>query len=124
MQCDLCDTHFTSFQEAKQHYKAAHQITGYLICCDKKFIKAKTIDNHFMWHINPEQHKCEYCGKCFKQKVSYLRHIERHNTIKQKRFPCDQCGKRFVSKYYLKIHSKVHDKSVKKALQCSQCDKR
>lgn len=58
MRCDICsDTKFSSFQHAKQHYKSVHGVTGYLVCCNKKFVKAKTVDNHLQWHINPELNK-------------------------------------------------------------------
>lgn len=58
MRCDICsDTPFSSFQHAKQHYKSVHGVTGYLVCCNKKFVKAKTVDNHLQWHINPELNK-------------------------------------------------------------------
>lgn len=60
MQCDLCNLNevkFESFQMAKQHYAKEHGVVGYLICCDKKFVKPKTVDDHFKWHINPEYHK-------------------------------------------------------------------
>lgn len=58
MRCDMCDEGtFSSFQGAKEHYSQSHGIIGYLVCCDKKFVKAKTVDDHFQWHINPEVHK-------------------------------------------------------------------
>lgn len=58
MRCDICsDTQFSSFQHAKLHYKSVHGVTGYLVCCNKKFVKAKTVDNHLQWHINPELNK-------------------------------------------------------------------
>lgn len=58
MRCDLCDdVQFSSFQDAKQHYRNAHQMSGYLVCCDQKFMKPKTIDDHLQWHINPEHLK-------------------------------------------------------------------
>lgn len=60
MRCDICtDTQFSSFQHAKLHYKSVHGVTGYLVCCNKKFVKAKTVDNHLQWHINPELNKWE-----------------------------------------------------------------
>lgn len=65
MRCDICDdTPFSSFQHAKQHYKSVHGVTGYLVCCNKKFVKAKTVDNHLQWHINPELNK--YATNAFK----------------------------------------------------------
>lgn len=55
MRCDLCsDTPLTSFAIAKQHYAKTHGTRGYLVCCNKKFMKPKTVDDHFQWHINPE----------------------------------------------------------------------
>lgn len=58
MRCDMCDDgRFSSFQGAKEHYTKSHGVVGYLVCCEKKFVKAKTVDDHFQWHINPEIHK-------------------------------------------------------------------
>lgn len=124
MQCDLCETVFATFKDAKKHYKRTHNVTGYIKCCNKKFIKVKTVDNHFQWHINPESIKCEVCGKCFKQKVSYYTHLSRHKSKNMKPFQCSECEKTFSSKYYMKLHIRVHDEKAKKALQCPECDKR
>lgn len=57
MRCDLCDdVQFSTFQNAKQHYRTVHEIKGYLMCCDKKFMKPRTIDDHLRWHTNPLEH--------------------------------------------------------------------
>lgn len=65
MRCDLCDDiQFSTFLDAKKHYRQDHNITGYLVCCDKKFMKPKTIDDHFRWHIDPEYLKYDFIIWC------------------------------------------------------------
>ncbi|XP_055318195.1 transcription factor grauzone-like [Sitodiplosis mosellana] len=124
MRCDLCDdVQFATFQDAKQHYRSAHEINGYLVCCDKKFMKPKTIDDHFRWHINPEYLKCRYCGKCFNQKIHLTVHISKHKAVEEKRFSCPKCHKAFHCNHYLKKHMKMHDDKVRKKIPCSHCNK-
>lgn len=59
MRCDIdsCNAQFSSLQTARQHYKSAHNLTGYLTCCNKKFFLLKTIDVHFLWHVNYQLYK-------------------------------------------------------------------
>lgn len=63
MRCDLCDgegAQFATFLDAKQHYRAAHEISGYLVCCGKRFQKPKTIDDHFRYHTDPDYLKYDF----------------------------------------------------------------
>lgn len=53
MQCDNCDNAFETFSEAKLHYRRVHRQAGYLICCEKKFMKFGLVLQHCQWHIDP-----------------------------------------------------------------------
>lgn len=68
--------------------------------------------------------RCPYCGKCFKQRMTYSAHISKHKAKEAKKFTCKQCDKSFNSNYYLNKHLAVHDKTVKKSLACTHCGKR
>lgn len=68
--------------------------------------------------------RCPYCGKCFKQRMTYSAHISKHKAKEAKKFTCKQCDKSFNSNYYLNKHQAVHDKTVKKSLACTHCSKR
>lgn len=53
MFCDLCDTKFDTFPECSNHYRTVHNMTGYLKCCEKKFLQRCRIMSHIQWHIDP-----------------------------------------------------------------------
>jgi len=59
------------------------------------------------------------CGKEFKRKGDFDRHLLSHQGDESKKFECDVCGKKFKLKGDLKIHSLSHgDKKFK----CDVCD--
>ena len=57
MSCEMCDTVFTTFIGAKQHYKNEHKVLGFLLCCQKKFFSRNRIIDHIKLHLNPEAFK-------------------------------------------------------------------
>ncbi|XP_031623262.1 zinc finger protein 62-like [Contarinia nasturtii] len=125
MRCDLCDdAKFISYQDARLHYSMFHGITGYLICCNRKFMKAKTIDDHFQWHTRGMVFTCEQCDKQFSDRQKFINHKSHHKIVDEKRFLCCECDKAFHSNHALKRHSQKHKKRLKKSLSCSHCSKR
>lgn len=65
------------------------------------------------------QCEVETCGKAFKRKADFDRHILIHQGDEARRFPCDTCGKRFKLKGDLKRHSLSHSS---KQFSCEVCD--
>lgn len=54
MSCDQCDTVFTSFYDARCHYKEFHNVNkGYIKCCKIKLRKLCAVTNHIESHLNP-----------------------------------------------------------------------
>lgn len=53
MFCDVCDSPFESFIDAKRHHLEEHEQTGYMNCCGKRFSKLYRIMQHCKWHENP-----------------------------------------------------------------------
>lgn len=52
MECSICTLPLTNFVNAKQHYQDVHAMTGYLLCCDKKYFKFYRILQHCAWHLD------------------------------------------------------------------------
>lgn len=73
---------------------------------DKKIIEKKI-------NIPPRKNlsrlQCERCCKIFKQKIDYIRHINRKNKceIYYEYFQCDWCNKNFTNKQNLNRHKKT-----------------
>ncbi|XP_052239057.1 zinc finger protein 2-like [Dreissena polymorpha] len=61
---------------------------------------------------------CTECGRLFKSRIGYSRHIRQHNG--QAPYRC--CGKMFFDKDKLKMHrNHIHGEAAREA--CSQCGK-
>lgn len=52
MTCTLCPTEFTSFVHVKQHYKTEHNQAGFLVCCNRKFMRLHRVVDHCASHCN------------------------------------------------------------------------
>lgn len=58
MTCDLCEAVFTSFHDARNHYKDAHNDKkGYLKCCNIKLRELWILTDHINSHLNPASFK-------------------------------------------------------------------
>lgn len=55
MSCELCPTEFSSFPDAKKHYRSAHKQAGFLKCCNKIFTKQFRALQHCTNHLNPQK---------------------------------------------------------------------
>lgn len=55
MTCDLCDTKFTLFTEARKHYRDVHNDkNGYIKCCNVKMKELWMVNEHINSHLNPD----------------------------------------------------------------------
>lgn len=58
MKCDQCDEKFSTFDDARRHYKECHnEEKGWIKCCGKKLRSLLLIRDHIKKHLNPEQFK-------------------------------------------------------------------
>ena len=118
MLCDLCSIPLESLRDAKSHFKHAHQIEGYLMCCNRKFRQRCRLVEHVNTHYN-YSYPCPICGKTFDSKSYLSKHLACHETVKEYvrfsliyNFPvhnnlelliiifqkCDHCPKSFAKK--------------------------
>lgn len=59
LKCDICSDNrtFESFSDVLVHFSDAHNRTGYVICCNRKFRRMARVLQHCTWHDNPEAFK-------------------------------------------------------------------
>lgn len=53
MNCDVCKIELSSLQHAKLHYLEHGISDGYIKCCDMKFREIKHVNDHLLYHVNP-----------------------------------------------------------------------
>lgn len=58
LKCDVCRVEMSSLQHAKLHYFEVHgNDNGYIKCCSKEFRKLKDVNDHLLFHYNPDVFK-------------------------------------------------------------------
>lgn len=58
MTCDLCETTFDSFFDARKHYKDVHDVSkGHIKCCATKLPSFWMVIDHINMHLNPNSMK-------------------------------------------------------------------
>ena len=80
--------------------------------CDKHFASKRNLKNHInMVHEGKKPFRCKMCGNNFATSLVLKRHI---NTVhdKKKPFKCNFCPKHFGRKDNLKTHKKFCEKEV------------
>jgi transcription elongation factor Elf1 len=85
--------------------------------CRKVFSKKAYIGQHVQSQVKLAIHECKICGKSYKQKSNYQRHITRQHLHVHKRFECEICGKLFNVKSNL---TKPKTLSVQNMASCSK----
>lgn len=150
MVCEICSYQFTTFLEARGHYRGAHQKAGYLACCNKRFFYRGGLIDHISVHRNPDAFKyvdhnyhnsfikilnfnfcsidrCILCEKSYGNKFALADHMElKHLPQENKQHSCPKCGKKFAKPYRLKQHmelSHVDEAAKKERLICDSCGK-
>ncbi|KAJ6641732.1 Transcription factor grauzone, partial [Pseudolycoriella hygida] len=118
MKCDICGDPFETYRSAQKHYRAAHKIEGYLICCGQKFHRRGRVLNHIKYHLNPDEFSCDQCSRKFANKKALALHIENHVPLNSRAFKCDLCPKSFPRETTLIRHKDFVHSPVK----CVECD--
>ncbi|XP_055301985.1 transcription factor grauzone-like [Sitodiplosis mosellana] len=124
MKCDVCsdDRVFDSFAEIQNHFLDIHNQNGYIMCCNRKFRRIGRLQQHAMWHDNPEAFKCSTCSKCFQDNVCLRDHVtSMHIPVNERRFQCDQCSRLFAKQHLLNTHSKMkHTVKEERPFVCTE----
>lgn len=82
MNCDICNELLDSLRDAKAHFKLAHGLEGYLICCERKFRQRCRLVEHVNTHYN-YTYSCSICAKTFDSKSYLTKHLACHDDNKQ-----------------------------------------
>ena len=78
--------------------------------CGKTFKYKFYYDRHLVVHTGDKTHMCTICGKSFGWRSVLLKHMNMHMGVK---YPCNICGKQFSQKGAVLTHYKaVHEEKV------------
>ncbi|XP_006811613.1 zinc finger X-chromosomal protein-like [Saccoglossus kowalevskii] len=120
--CELCDGHFASAINLKQHIKGQHTKEGLLSCpiCQKSSVSSYQLSYHMASAHDQfdELVHCKYCNKAFKHQVNLKLHVKSQHILPS--FLCEICGKQFRGARQLQLHRAVH---TEKREQCPICFK-
>ena len=88
--------------------------------CGKIFKYKYYYDRHLVVHTGDKSHVCPQCGKSFGWRSILLKHMDMHNGVK---YPCPECGKQFSQEGAILTHYRsVHEKREQKYV-CEDCGK-
>ncbi|XP_055317616.1 zinc finger protein 28-like [Sitodiplosis mosellana] len=131
LNCDQCDTMFSTFHDAQRHYKESHgDDNGYIKCksCKYKVKRFFTLKHHVKSHSvikTPETFKCDMCPKVFTTQKSITRHKRQHRMTMNKSFICDYCQKPCRDKLAITRHIfNKHMEDLERKFACDICDKK
>lgn len=129
MKCEICSEPFEKFAGCIQHYRTAHNMAGYLKCCDRKFHRRSTALSHISFHSNPDAYRCDVCNKRFPIKRSLKYHIETNHqpADPNSKFDCDLCTRSYTNENGLTYHKRMkHSPEEDKKFHCTanKCGKK
>lgn len=149
MSCDKCPVEFTNLLHARRHYREHGINKGYIKCCERKFNQRGTVNEHVMYHLNPDifkyvfehqpflvnwsknhqtiychrSNRCSVCGRVCTTRISVKNCKLKHQALEKGELTCDICGRVMANKATFKEHKKTHEKRepVEATLPCDQC---
>ncbi|XP_037820597.1 transcription factor grauzone-like [Lucilia sericata] len=86
--------------ESERHYNCSQ--------CDKKFASDYLRRQHEdLTHEKKYDKICDICGKSFRHRFSFIRHMEEHDGTTPSLVTCEICGVKLTNKYGLRRHMKM-----------------
>ncbi|KAG4070998.1 hypothetical protein HA402_001435 [Bradysia odoriphaga] len=121
MKCDICsDDEFDTLKKVRKHYREVHKTKAYFICCKNKYTKRCEMLDHVQYHVNPDAHRCDQCGKSYKDRKTLREHMKCHVRAHK----CNFCSKTFPSAAKLKYHIRdKHSADANEKFPCDKCGK-
>ncbi|KAG4071036.1 hypothetical protein HA402_001473 [Bradysia odoriphaga] len=124
MKCDICsDVELDTLKKLRNHYRQVHNTVGYLICCGTKFKLRHRMLEHIRYHVNPDIHRCEQCGKKCKDRQTLKSHEKTHVPLNLRGHKCNSCSKYFGSAQILKLHVREVHTVSSETFTCDHCDR-
>uniref|UniRef100_A0A182IV21 C2H2-type domain-containing protein n=1 Tax=Anopheles atroparvus TaxID=41427 RepID=A0A182IV21_ANOAO len=120
--CSICNKHFTTNWNLKQHkWTHANPTMKPFQCtlCPTGFVRESDYLTHVNSHRSIRPYTCNHCGRQFIRKYNWLRHSREHET--DKGHNCEVCGRQFHRKYYLTEHKRIH--TGERPYACNICGK-
>ena len=123
VKCGSCTKTFATPSGLHKH-KYVHQVKLFKCGdCDKSYHFLSQLQSHELTHLDTSKFVCDHknCGKTFKRKNEYERHVVVHNNIKHK---CEHPGCNYFN-YDIRnlvAHKKIHNPGVK-PYNCEHCGK-
>ncbi|XP_046351460.2 uncharacterized protein LOC124131961 [Haliotis rufescens] len=115
VKCDTCGDLCVNEKMLEKHV-LQHKDSHTCDFCKMSFQTYTALQNH---QSVEQHHKCEYCGKTYKDQKYLRKHIRTVHT-KQEAHMCDKCGKSLSSQAGLRAHMALHTGTAK--FQCSMCN--
>ncbi|XP_050075053.1 transcription factor grauzone-like [Anopheles maculipalpis] len=91
--------------------------------CGKELASSLSLRTHMInMHGNRENHICDSCGREFRSRQAFERHVKLHLGLEvTEQVQCDECLKWLNSKRALKMHVKLVHTEAGQTFQCDIC---
>lgn len=97
---------------------------GYVVCCNRKFVKIHAMAMHMARHLQPDAFQCLQCDKILTCPRILQYHIQNHLPEAKRPLACEQCPRRFSYKGALTTHMISHQpENERAAYVCDECGK-
>ncbi|KAM7342757.1 transcription factor grauzone-like isoform 2-T2 [Cochliomyia hominivorax] len=126
MLCDLCVFTGGTFSDIVAHFKEHHaEVQPYIMCCNRKFTRNYSIDQHAIIHENPDSFRCNECNRSFTTTYGLRTHNINHHSPEEKRIhACEFCPRRFGRRQLLEVHRQTHIPKEEWTITCTKCTTR
>ncbi|KAL4231684.1 Zinc finger protein 34 [Mactra antiquata] len=120
--CIVCDQHFLTKSELKNHLKIHKDCRPYRCkICSKTFRQLGHVKEHLLSHASTSKYQCPLCVLIFKTQHSLLHHVARHCRVNPFECPMATCVLKFATIYLLNIHLRQCMENDPDDLKCKLC---
>ena len=124
-QCPDCDLGFPTKSRLNLHSRVHNSVRPDLANQKKRVCEVCAIvvlASGYMGHLRrmhgSEEIKCEHCGRTYRDKIPYERHIRMAHTY----VTCEECGSQFTKQQYPRHILQYHTPEMEKPFICKICN--